>query len=496
VSTQGSSWLVGTVDVACQVKEDIAKSFSEGDKALMVHGGANKAGKFLEVAVFAEGGRKGGLWLPEGRDGRGWRHFAGELRHFLAPGGGLELSGFCSSSSAKALATKNAEAGVTGDSSKNRSFAEALQSKPRARVEAKNGGDDIRSMVDNMGRSVRAAGSGRKTRGRVDIGWVDELLGFAQLGLGRVVVGLLEGILDGPESLSVCNRVRAVLKRLKGSMGFEVGPFSLPTSTRHIYGQRKGKSGLKGVGIGWLTKRVRMKPSLRTKVHAVDLGLSSQQVCAGVEPPVPERGLGEALPLPVSTMDGGCLGASIGDQSSSGTVPFPPASSLTVTMAAFPLGKEREGRLGASEEGFSLGADMLKDSEPTIPVHSQTSSVVTHSLGREDSAPAPMLGEAPAEFVRNSAPVMGFLRRGFFGPRTPSASSSLDCKDAPVKDKGLSAPGNGMICRGFFGSSPASSKILVVTQEYSFSPKAPPSEASVSLSQLAYSRRVKEKVAK
>jgi hypothetical protein len=34
-------------------------------------GGANKIGRFLEVAVFAEGGRKGGLWLPEGRDGKG-----------------------------------------------------------------------------------------------------------------------------------------------------------------------------------------------------------------------------------------------------------------------------------------------------------------------------------------------------------------------------------------------------------------------------------------
>ena len=66
VSSQCSSWFVDTVEAACQVKEDIAKSFSEGDKALMVHGGANKTGRFLEVAVFAEGGCKGGVWLPEG----------------------------------------------------------------------------------------------------------------------------------------------------------------------------------------------------------------------------------------------------------------------------------------------------------------------------------------------------------------------------------------------------------------------------------------------
>jgi hypothetical protein len=83
VSTQGSSWLIDTVEAASQVKENIAKSFREGDKALMVHGGSNKVGRYLEVSVYAEGGRKGVLWLPEGRLGRGWRRFAGELRLML-----------------------------------------------------------------------------------------------------------------------------------------------------------------------------------------------------------------------------------------------------------------------------------------------------------------------------------------------------------------------------------------------------------------------------
>jgi hypothetical protein len=32
-----------------QVKVDIGKSYREGAKALMVHGGVNKAGSFLEV---------------------------------------------------------------------------------------------------------------------------------------------------------------------------------------------------------------------------------------------------------------------------------------------------------------------------------------------------------------------------------------------------------------------------------------------------------------
>jgi hypothetical protein len=35
------------------------------------------------VSVYAEGGCKGVLWIPEGRFGQGWRRFAGELRLML-----------------------------------------------------------------------------------------------------------------------------------------------------------------------------------------------------------------------------------------------------------------------------------------------------------------------------------------------------------------------------------------------------------------------------
>jgi hypothetical protein len=59
-------WLLDTVEaeILSESKEDFAKSYHEGDKATMVHGGGNKAGRFLEVSVFAEGGRKGIIWLP------------------------------------------------------------------------------------------------------------------------------------------------------------------------------------------------------------------------------------------------------------------------------------------------------------------------------------------------------------------------------------------------------------------------------------------------
>ena len=67
-----------------QGKEDFVKTFYEGMEVLMVRKGSNKAGRFLEAAVFAEGGQKVVIWLPEGRGGWGWRRFVGKLLHLLA----------------------------------------------------------------------------------------------------------------------------------------------------------------------------------------------------------------------------------------------------------------------------------------------------------------------------------------------------------------------------------------------------------------------------
>jgi hypothetical protein len=55
-SSPCAAWLRDTVEAATQVEEDISKSYREGDKVLMVHGGYNKAGRYLEVSVYAEGG--------------------------------------------------------------------------------------------------------------------------------------------------------------------------------------------------------------------------------------------------------------------------------------------------------------------------------------------------------------------------------------------------------------------------------------------------------
>jgi hypothetical protein len=44
----------------------------------MLRGSGNKAGRYLEVAAYAEGGCKGVIWLLEGREGWGWSRVMGE----------------------------------------------------------------------------------------------------------------------------------------------------------------------------------------------------------------------------------------------------------------------------------------------------------------------------------------------------------------------------------------------------------------------------------
>ena len=132
-SIQCSSWLVETMKAASKVKDDIAKSYREGDKVLMAHGGVNKVGRFLEVSAYAEGGCKGVLWLLKGCYGRGWRRFVGELRLLLASLEGK--NGFVETESLLLLRmqtkqSKTAWVDAYAGGSQGCSFAEVLQSKP------------------------------------------------------------------------------------------------------------------------------------------------------------------------------------------------------------------------------------------------------------------------------------------------------------------------------------------------------------------------------
>jgi hypothetical protein len=68
-----SVWFKDTVEEAVKDLgiEDFVKSFRKDVKVLMVRGGGNKLGRYLEVGAFAEGGHKGVIWLPEGCQGWG-----------------------------------------------------------------------------------------------------------------------------------------------------------------------------------------------------------------------------------------------------------------------------------------------------------------------------------------------------------------------------------------------------------------------------------------
>jgi hypothetical protein len=81
LSLHCSDWPVDTMEAVSLSlgEEDFAKSFREKSKVLMVHKGWNKSGRFLVATVFAEGGRKGGIWFPEDCEGWGWRRIVGEL---------------------------------------------------------------------------------------------------------------------------------------------------------------------------------------------------------------------------------------------------------------------------------------------------------------------------------------------------------------------------------------------------------------------------------
>jgi hypothetical protein len=79
-------WLADTVEEALesQRNEVFARSFHDEVRVLKVQMGSNKAGCFLEVAVFVEGGQKGVIRLLEGRKGWGWQRFVEDLRLLIA----------------------------------------------------------------------------------------------------------------------------------------------------------------------------------------------------------------------------------------------------------------------------------------------------------------------------------------------------------------------------------------------------------------------------
>jgi hypothetical protein len=88
LGAQSVGWLVSTMESLLWYpgEKDFVRSFREGSKVLIVRRGGNAAGRFLEVAIYAVGGRRGIIYILEGYEGRGWRKVVLELskvRDFL-----------------------------------------------------------------------------------------------------------------------------------------------------------------------------------------------------------------------------------------------------------------------------------------------------------------------------------------------------------------------------------------------------------------------------
>jgi hypothetical protein len=88
LGAQSIGWLVSTMEslLCFPGDKDFVRSFREGSKVLIVRRGGNVASRFLEVAVYAVGGRRGFICIPEGYEGRGWSKFVlelGKVKDFL-----------------------------------------------------------------------------------------------------------------------------------------------------------------------------------------------------------------------------------------------------------------------------------------------------------------------------------------------------------------------------------------------------------------------------
>jgi hypothetical protein len=125
-------------------------------------------------------------------------------------------------------------------------------------MEAEKGGVKQRHAVEGvLGSTALAAGSEKMMWGISVEGWVNELLGFVHLGLGRVLVGLLEGLLKGLVDIPISKRIRALLKTLNGSEGLGVRPSFMTFSAGLANGFHK-------IGFGFPLKPNRVtQPSRR-----------------------------------------------------------------------------------------------------------------------------------------------------------------------------------------------------------------------------------------
>jgi hypothetical protein len=83
---QSVAWLIVTMEEVMQTDRivDFVNSNQEASKVLTVRRGGNRDGWFLVVLTQTVGGRRNIIVVLEGREGRGWSRFAGELSKVMA----------------------------------------------------------------------------------------------------------------------------------------------------------------------------------------------------------------------------------------------------------------------------------------------------------------------------------------------------------------------------------------------------------------------------
>ena len=157
-----------------------------------------------------------------------------------------------------------------------------LELKDRSRGEKVTGGVVKWPAVDET-RFEKAVASMWMTRGSSVQGWVKRLVGYFQIGLGWVWVGLLEGMLNGPKVLSIEKRIRAVLGCLTGIKGFGLE-----------YGQARRKFGLgfrlKPKRRFWAARRCVKSPA--PKSSSPKLAVEDHVGAVEAEPPAPTQLVG------------------------------------------------------------------------------------------------------------------------------------------------------------------------------------------------------------
>jgi hypothetical protein len=208
-------------------EEDFVKSYCEDEKVLIVCGSGNKANRYLEVAVYAEGDRKCIIWLPNGRGGWGWRRLVGELRQLLVP---FEAKSRLPGSVEISLEWKQMGVGVKASLSR-RSFVEVVRATTSSAVvfgELKTlpwGHLDLFPMADcfewmNGGENPRLAMDYSKLeknlrRAEVDLVGIVGLVKNAKKKKGTLVNRSQKKIL-GYAWRKMCGRIKAKVGRVVG----------------------------------------------------------------------------------------------------------------------------------------------------------------------------------------------------------------------------------------------------------------------------------------